>query len=410
MQSMLNAKFLVVPNARTLRLDAFYTTQSDALQKLFTGGKKGSRYIEGEGAIEPTTGFFQARMSSLNYTGCPCCYGNPSARRDTPSFSLAFVRRPEEAETKRGAPECVGCRPLNCGISESWSHHSRFLKFLATMYNEVKRLRWSEYCIIVRQVSSSPKSSRVSDRFVSVSVPSLGPFLAISFPPACDNDECFECIVLERDIFSRIVALVSGTTLERPVKRRAVHTTTLGGSFRNSGQSELAALDHSAHGPGHDQIIYSVIVAKDRHATELDSARSIQAPAGDRQVSADVLALTAHMLGPPLHFSDSKKGTGLLPVTRVAHPWELLRLLYDILYHVESSTLKLLENRDRDDHYSHFSPIACHIETIPNERLPTLQAASTADFDCHSEPIHNGPITMSLTCELSLIHYESAKS
>jgi len=56
--------------------------------------------------------------------------------------------------------------------------------------------------------------------------------------------------VLERDIFSRIVVLVSGITLEQPVKRRAVHTTSLGGSFRNSGQSELA-LDHSAHGPGH---------------------------------------------------------------------------------------------------------------------------------------------------------------
>ncbi|KYN21291.1 hypothetical protein ALC57_06216 [Trachymyrmex cornetzi] len=192
-------------------------------------------------------------MSSLNYTGCPCCYGNPSARRDTPSFSLAFARRPEEAETKRGAPECIGCRPLNYGISESWTHHS------------------------------------------------------------------------ERDIFSRIVALISGTTLERSVERRAVHTTTLGGSFRNSGQSELAALDHSAHGPGHDRTIHSVIVAKGRHATELDSERLIQG---------------------------------------------------------------------RDDHYSHFSPIACHIETIPNERLSTLQAASTADFDCHSEPIHNRSITM----------------
>lgn len=29
-----------------------------------------------------TQGFFQARMSSLNYTGCPCRHGNPSARRD----------------------------------------------------------------------------------------------------------------------------------------------------------------------------------------------------------------------------------------------------------------------------------------------------------------------------------------
>ncbi|KYQ60212.1 hypothetical protein ALC60_00620 [Trachymyrmex zeteki] len=178
MQSMLSAKFLVVPNVRTLRLDAFYT--SDALQKLFTlvAGKKGSRYIEGEGAIEPTTGFFQARMSSLNYTGCPCCYGNPRRKAGHALF-FSFARRPEEAETKRGAQECIGCRPLNYGISESFS-------------------------------------------------------------PACDNDECSECAALERDIFSRIA--------------------------------------------------------------------------------------------------------------------------------VGSSTLKLLENRSRDDHYSHFSPIACHIETIPNER------------------------------------------
>ncbi|EZA50506.1 hypothetical protein X777_10699 [Ooceraea biroi] len=34
-------------------------------------------------AIGNRNGFFQPRMSSLNYTGCPCRHGNPSARRDT---------------------------------------------------------------------------------------------------------------------------------------------------------------------------------------------------------------------------------------------------------------------------------------------------------------------------------------
>ncbi|KYN08193.1 hypothetical protein ALC62_00807 [Cyphomyrmex costatus] len=89
------------------------------------------------------------------------------------------------------------------------------------------------------------------------------------------------------------------------------------------------------------------------------------APAGDRQVSADVLTLTAHMLGPPSHFSSSENGTGLLPV---CYLWPDNTPLPFFSYHNGIQGISLLLNARRDSHYSHFRPIACHIETIPNKR------------------------------------------